>query len=235
MVEQQPIIEARDIHKTYRDGQVAVSVLGGANLALKHGEWLAILGHSGSGKSTLLHILGGLDRPDDGAGAVRYRGEVLSFARTASLDQYRNKRVGFVFQFYHLLPELNALENALLPAMVGKSKLEWFTGMRSERQRASTLLESFGLGHRLHHRPSQLSGGEKQRVAIARALMNEPEVLLADEPTGNLDAATGDGILGVLAQRHKAGLTIAMVTHDASVAARADRVVRLVDGRVMEQ
>jgi lipoprotein-releasing system ATP-binding protein len=217
------ILEARDVHKTYRFGAVPVEVLRGADFAVHSGEWVAILGSSGSGKSTLLHLLGGLDRPDRGRGEILWRGESISIAPGRRID--RNREVGFVFQFYHLLPELDTLDNVMLPAMVGR----W---TRPDPAPARAILESFGLAHRLHHRPAQLSGGERQRAAIARALVRKPGVLLADEPTGNLDAVTGAAILDLLAERHKAGLTIVMVTHDAQVAARADRIVHLRDGRV---
>ena len=219
------ILEARDVHKTYRFGAVPVEVLRGADLSVHEGEWVAILGSSGSGKSTLLHLLGGLDRPDRGRGEILWRGESISIAPGRRIDRYRNRDVGFVFQFYHLLPELDTLDNVLLPTMVGR----W---MRPDPAPARSLLESFGLAHRLHHRPAQLSGGERQRAAIARALVRGPRVLLADEPTGNLDALTGGSILDLLSERHQAGLTIVMVTHDAHVAARADRIVHLRDGRV---
>jgi ABC-type lipoprotein export system ATPase subunit len=219
------ILEARDVHKTYRFGAVPVEVLRGADLTVHAGEWVAILGSSGSGKSTLLHLLGGLDRPDRGRGEILWRGESISIAPGRRIDRYRNREVGFVFQFYHLLPELDTIDNVMLPAMVGRLT-------RPDPAPARAMLESFGLGHRLHHRPAQLSGGERQRAAIARALVRNPGVLLADEPTGNLDAVTGAAILDLLAERHKAGLTIVMVTHDAQVAARADRIVHLRDGCV---
>jgi len=222
-----PLLDACDVHKTYRFGALGVEVLRGVNLAVRSGEWLAILGSSGSGKSTLMHLLGGLDRPDAGQGEIHFRGEPISLQPGSALDRYRNRDIGFVFQFYHLLPELNVLENTLLPALVFGARSE---GRTAVRQDAEALLGAFGLGHRLTHRPSQLSGGERQRVAIARALINRPAVLLADEPTGNLDAATGAGILDLLAERHKQGLTIVMVTHDHEVAARATRQIRLLNG-----
>ena len=225
MADRARILEARDVHKTYRFGAVPVEVLRGADLTVHSGEWVAILGSSGSGKSTLLHLLGGLDRPDRGRGEILWRGESISIAPGRRIDRYRNREVGFVFQFYHLLPELDTIDNVLLPEMVGR----W---TRPDPARARSLLDSFGLAHRLHHRPAQLSGGERQRAAIARALVRSPSVLLADEPTGNLDAVTGGAILDLLAERHKAGLTIVMVTHDTEVAARADRIVHLRDGRV---
>ncbi|MCP3903727.1 MAG: ATP-binding cassette domain-containing protein, partial [Planctomycetes bacterium] len=149
-------------------------------------------------------------------------------------NRYRNRSIGFVFQFYHLLPELNVLENTMLPALVGLWRWQYWARRGELRERASALLDAFGLGHRLRHRPRELSGGERQRVAIARALMNEPDVLLADEPTGNLDQKTGAEILELLQQQHRDGLTIVMVTHDQSIAERADRVVELAEGCVRE-
>lgn len=225
-----PLLEAEGVHRTYRLGRTEVPVLKGASIRVRPGEWVAILGSSGSGKSTLLHLLGGLDRPD--AGAVRFRGESISRFSPRRLDRYRNEHVGFVFQFYHLLPELNVLENTMIPAMVGVGRLEWLRRRGEIRERAHALLDRFGLSHRVRHRPAELSGGERQRVAIARALMHRPDVLMADEPTGNLDAKSGEAILETLAEQHRAGLTIVMVTHDQWIAARADRIVHLVDGRV---
>ena len=229
-----PLLEAHGVKKTYRLGQTSVAVLHEASLSVNEGEWVAIVGSSGSGKSTLLHLLGGLDRADKDSGPISFAGEDLRRFSPARENLYRNRDVGFVFQFYHLLPELTVLENAMLPSLVGLSRLAWLTGRRSElRDRASELLDTCGLGHRLKHRPAELSGGERQRVAIARALINRPKVLLADEPTGNLDVRTGGGILDLLAERQAEGLTMLMVTHDQSVAARAHRQVKIVDGRVV--
>jgi ABC-type lipoprotein export system ATPase subunit len=203
-----------------------------ASIDVHEGEWVSIVGSSGSGKSTLLHLLGGLDRADADSGAIRFGGEDIRALGAARENRYRNRDVGFVFQFYHLLPELNVLENAMLPALVGLSRWRWFAEKGALRDRPAELLKTCGLGHRLLHRPAELSGGERQRVAIARALVNGPRMLLADEPTGNLDAKTGAGILDLLAERHAAGLTMVMVTHDAAIAARAQRQVRIADGRV---
>jgi len=225
-----PLLEATDVARTYRLGKVEVPVLKGAGIRIRAGEWVTILGSSGSGKSTLLHLLGGLDRPD--AGTVRFRGESISAFSPRRLDRYRNEHVGFVFQFYHLLPELNVLENTVLPATIGVGRWEFARRRAEIRDRARALLDRFGLSHRVRHRPAQLSGGERQRVAIARALMHRPDVLMADEPTGNLDARNGEGILEALAEQHRAGLTIVMVTHDQWIASRADRIVHLADGRV---
>lgn len=307
------ILSAIDIKKTYRLGRVDVPVLKGTTLKVKEGEWVAVLGSSGSGKSTLLHLLGDLDTADANGGKVSFNGQSLAEMSRKQRDQYRNESVGFVFQFYHLLPELSVIDNALLPCFVKASNspswfrlsrliavilcgltasllgvlltpliwpefafgnLSWWNGTlyfleivslapfggivanaiwtftflevrsllfrqsahyKEMRQHAGKLLESFGLGHRLKHRPSELSGGERQRVAIARALMNNPKVLLADEPTGNLDEKTGAEILDLIAKQHSNGLTIVMVTHDPAIAILADRVVHLQDGRIVEK
>lgn len=296
----EPVLVASGLRKTYRMGRVPVQVLKDASIEVRSGEWVAILGASGSGKSTLLHLLGGLDRPDRDGGMIHFEGRRVSEFGGAELNTYRNRSVGFVFQFYHLLPELSVLENAMLPCLVPNrwlsatlpllaavigggvgaavgstfgveilptadaptpSKIALLavtcgvlgaaigvvlfqlgqvvaerTRLRHGPQAAISrnTLEEFGLGHRLRHRPSQLSGGERQRTAIARALASEPGVLMADEPTGNLDATTGREILDLLKKRHDAGLTIVMVTHDSAVAEYADRIVRLEDGRVVE-
>jgi ABC-type lipoprotein export system ATPase subunit len=286
------ILKAEGLHKSYRMGATEVKVLKGANLNIKKGEFVAIIGASGSGKSTLLHILGALDNPD--RGSVKFKGMDLSkmsrgiggdtaffiliclvgivvsvvglllsgqFHRipyalvTAALitvsllwrdrrrsaksgtgsfvlNEYRNQKVGFVFQFYHLLDELSVLENVFLPAMTGKSIIGWLACRRQAKNRAKEVLAQMGLAERFKHKPYQLSGGERQRVAICRALMNEPRLLLADEPTGNLDSATGNGILDVLETLNRAGQTIVMVTHDERIAQRAGRTVTLVDGKI---
>ena len=220
-----PLLEAVNLRKTYRMGSVDVPVLQGSSIHLHRGEWVAVLGSSGSGKSTLLHLLGGLDTPDRDGGEVLYKGETITRLTRGARNRYRNREVGLVFQFYHLLPELNVLENTLLPGLVGR-------GVPADRERARELLSTFGLDHRLTHRPRELSGGERQRVAIARALLNQPEVLLADEPTGNLDESTGKEILELLKKEHEAGLSIVMVTHDRAIAELADRVVVLNRGQV---
>jgi lipoprotein-releasing system ATP-binding protein len=225
-------MRADNLHKTYRLGRVDVPVLKGTTLDVAEGEWLAILGASGSGKSTLLHLMGALDQPDGTGGEVSYEGRPLSARSRRQRNHYRNRSIGFVFQFYHLLSELNVLENTFLPALVGLPRWRYYGAIGRLRERATALLDSFGLGHRLRHRPRELSGGERQRVAIARALMNEPKVLLADEPTGNLDEATGNEILDLVAKQHASGLTIVMVTHDPAIADRADRVAHLHDGRI---
>ena len=224
------ILETEGIHKSYRMGATEVKVLKGVNLAVKRGEFLAIVGASGSGKSTLLHILGALDTPDKGI--VRFEGRDLSQHSARELNRFRNKMVGFIFQFYHLLDELNVLENVFLPAMASKSMLGWLACRRRVKNRAKDLLAQLGLLERAKHKPYQLSGGERQRVAIGRALMNEPKLLLADEPTGNLDSATGIGILEVFEKLNKGGQTIIMVTHDERIARRAGRIITLADGKI---
>lgn len=237
-----PIIAAVNLHKTYRMGRVNVPVLRGVSLSVQPGEWVAILGASGSGKSTLLHLLGGLDRPtshipssEGAAGSIRFGDQSLTDLSQAALDRYRNQSVGFVFQFYHLLPELNIEENVLVPAMARFGRFAFAAKARLLRERARLLLADFGLSHRYAHRPAELSGGERQRVAIARALINDPPLLLADEPTGNLDRTTGDAILDQLAsQRARDRRTLVMVTHDLHVARRADRVVHLADGLIVQ-
>ena len=224
------ILRADGIHKSYRMGAAKVRVLKGVDLSVKKGEFVAIVGASGSGKSTLLHILGALDKPDKGA--VKFESRDLSRHSGSELNKFRNKMVGFVFQFYHLLDELSVLENVFLPVMAGKSVVGWFACRRWAKRRARDLLEQLGLSERTKHKPYQLSGGERQRVAIGRALMNEPRLLLADEPTGNLDSATGNGILDVLEKLNRIGQTIVMVTHDERIAQRAERIVTLVDGKI---
>ncbi len=224
------IIEAQGVHKSYRMGAAEVRVLKGTDVAVRKGEFVAVVGASGSGKSTLLHILGALDRPDKGV--VRFEGRELGGMSGGALNRYRNKTVGFVFQFYHLLDELSVLENVILPAMVPVGIISWMSKRVSVRRRGRELLEAVGLNERASHKPYQLSGGERQRTAIARALVNEPKLLLADEPTGNLDSATGNGILELLEKLHREGQTIVMVTHDERVAKRAGRIMTLADGRM---
>lgn len=224
------ILEAEKIYKSYPMGLARVEVLKGVNLKVGRGEFVAIVGASGSGKSTLLHILGVLDRPD--SGIIKFDGQDLGKFSGGQLNKFRNKKVGFVFQFYHLLDELTVLENVFLPVMAGSSVIGWLGRSGWAKNRAKELLEQLGLGKRTEHKPYQLSGGERQRTAIARALMNEPELLLADEPTGNLDSATGNGILEVFERLNKSGQTIVMVTHDERVAGRAGRIITLADGKI---
>jgi lipoprotein-releasing system ATP-binding protein len=230
MSEAPVILKAENVHKSYRMGATRVVVLKGVDLAVRQGEFVAVVGASGSGKSTLLHLLGGLDRPDQGR--IQFQGRDVNRMGARELNRYRNERVGFVFQFYHLLDELNVLENVVLPAMVARGVLGWLVARHAARRRGERLLDQLGLRERTRHKPYQLSGGERQRVAIGRALMNEPRLLLADEPTGNLDSATGNGILEVFETLNQAGQTIVLVTHDERVARRAQRTITLADGRV---
>jgi ABC-type lipoprotein export system ATPase subunit len=225
-----PLLQAKGLHKEYLMGRFPVHVLRGASLDVQPGEFVAVMGASGSGKSTLLHIVGALDLPDKGS--VTYKGRNLFGLSRRERERIRNSDIGFVFQFYHLLPELNLFENILLPRMVGTSIPGW-AGHRTEaRETTRQIIEEMGLSHRVRHRPNELSGGERQRAAIARALVNQPPLLLADEPTGNLDATTGGEILDLLGRLNQEGQTIVMVTHDANVAARAHRAVELADGRI---
>lgn len=220
------LLEARNIHKSYRTGKRDLTVLRGVNLCIVRGEFVALRGASGAGKSTLLHLLGGLDRPSQGA--ILFAGEDVSRLSNPALATLRNFKLGFVFQAYHLLPELNALENVCLPARMAR------VPVAEALQRGRTLLERVGLASRMDHRPTELSGGEQQRVAIARALINGPQVILADEPTGNLDSHTGDEIIELLlALRAEHQTTLLIATHDAELAARAPRVVHVVDGQVV--
>ncbi len=225
-----PLLHAQGIHKAYGTGAAEVRVLRGASLDAERGEFLVIMGSSGCGKSTLLHVLGALDAPD--SGDVHFQGRSVFEMSATDRGQYRNKDVGFVFQFYHLLPELNVLENVQMTGMVGSSFWGWRSIRRDAKKRASEILERVGLTGRIKHRPSELSGGERQRVAVARALVNGPALLLADEPTGNLDETTGAGILLLLRELNTAGQTIVMVTHDEKVASLAHRRVQLTSGVV---
>jgi lipoprotein-releasing system ATP-binding protein len=225
------LLVALNLHKAYRKNAIVVPVLRGLDLEVAEGEFVCLVGASGSGKSTLLHLLGTLDRPDDGR--IQLEGRRIDSLPAATRDRLRNQVFGYVFQFYHLLPELNVLENVLMPTMIHLSTLSWLFSGRTQRRQALSLLERVGLGHRLRHRPRELSGGEMQRAAIARALMNRPRILLADEPTGNLDATTGAEIVRLLKGLNREdGLTILMVTHNPDLAAQADRVLRMADGRV---
>lgn len=229
-----PLLSVSNLYHTYRLGRVDVPVLRGVDLAVEKGEFVAILGASGSGKSTLLHLMGGLDRPDKHQGSkIEYQGRDVTTMSAGALDEYRSRDVGFVFQFYHLLPELSVLQNVVIGSMIRHGLA--FAGHRSEATKnATNLLEAVGLSHRLRHRPAELSGGERQRVAIARALINSPTILLADEPTGNLDRETGRTILEMLlAIRRERQQTFVIVTHDPETAARADRIVKLLDGKVV--
>jgi lipoprotein-releasing system ATP-binding protein len=226
-----PIIRAQRLVKTFRMGDSELQVLKGVDISVAAGEFLAIEGRSGSGKSTLMHLLGALDATDEGT--IEYRGHDIARMSADERSRLRNRDFGFVFQFYHLLPELDVLENTLLGPMIEHSWFAFRAKRAALRERGKAVLAQLGMEHRLRHRPSQLSGGERQRVAIARALMNEPKVLFADEPTGNLDAETGRQIMSVLEGLHRdAGQTIIMVTHDRTIARKADRVLVLKDGRL---
>jgi len=227
------LLRAEDLVKDYRIGRFSLRVLHGVTMQVRRGELLSIVGPSGAGKSTLLHLLGILDTPTEGR--VLYDGTDLARLSTAQQAHWRNRLFGFVFQFYHLLPDFTALENVAMPALVGTGLTGWRTARREARRRARHVLELVKLGERAGHRPNQLSGGERQRVAIARALINQPEVLLCDEPTGNLDTDTGRQILDLLGQvRNQTGCTLVIVTHDERVAATGERTVHLVDGRMAE-
>jgi len=230
MTDNRKILTAKDIHKSYAMGAGSQAVLRGVDIAVKLGEFLAIMGASGSGKSTLLHILGLLDRPDKGV--VRFEGRDVFRLASRKQNHIRNREIGFVFQFYHLLPELNLEENVLLPIMVESSILSWLGRRKQAKAQAKELIETLGLSKQVRQKPSTLSGGERQRTALARALIQKPKLLLADEPTGNLDSAAGKVILELLEKLNKAGQTIIMVTHDPAVAQMADRRVLLKDGRI---
>ena len=228
-----PILRATELHKRYRMGREDVHVLTNADLEADAGEFVAITGSSGSGKSTLLHLLGALDVPDKGT--IHFKGQNLFAMSGGRRREYCNKDVGFVFQFYHLLPELTALENILIARMISHGFWDWSQARRQARQDAEQMIERIGLSHRKKHLPKELSGGERQRVAIARALINSPALLLADEPTGNLDSKMGAEILDLLCGFNEDGQTIIMVTHDPRVASRAHRRTHLIDGAIREE
>jgi len=226
-------VVVRDLHKTYHLGKTTLPVLRGVSLSVRKGQFVAMVGASGSGKSTLLHLIGLLDKPDEGE--ITLDSRAAATLSSGQRHRMRCRDIGFVFQFYHLLSELNVLENVALAAMVDHSTLGWLAQRGQQRKRAATLLDRLGLGGRLSHKPKELSGGERQRVAIARALINQPKILLADEPTGNLDSNTGRQILDVLRKTNRElGQTILMVTHDATIAEQADHVLHLLDGRLVE-
>ena len=217
------VIDARDLQRTYWMGDSQVKALDGVSIGIEAGEFVALMGPSGSGKSTLMHLLGCLDRPD--GGTYFLEGQDTRGLNDTHLAHLRNRRIGFVFQSFNLLPRVSALENVGLPLLYGPNPDQW-------EQRARIALERVGLKKRLHHQPAQLSGGERQRVAIARALVGNPALILADEPTGNLDSARGLEIMVLLTDLVKEGRTLVMVTHDANTAAYAHRIVRMRDGQV---
>ena len=228
-----PLLAACGVYKSYRKGPIEVPVLKGVDFEVQPGEFLAIVGQSGCGKSTLLHLLGTLDAPD--AGSIHFEKHRIDNLAGAGRDVLRNKYFGMIFQFYHLLPELSTLENVLAPVMISEGALGYWRHRHRHRRRAIELLDLVGLAHRQKHKPRELSGGEMQRTAIARALIAQPRVLLADEPTGNLDKATGEEIMTILRRLNgEENLTIVMVTHDPRIAAESDRTVELVEGRVSE-
>ncbi|MDO6476981.1 lipoprotein-releasing ABC transporter ATP-binding protein LolD [Alteromonas sp. 1_MG-2023] len=217
------LLACRGISKTYHDGETDTPVLSDVSLTVQTSEHVAILGSSGSGKSTLLHILGGLDKPTEGE--VWFHGESMTGMKPSQLAALRNQKIGFIYQFHHLLPEFSALENAAMPLLIG--------GMpeKKAKQAATDMLEQVGLTHRLMHKPSALSGGERQRVAIARALVNRPALVLADEPTGNLDNKTGEQVYGLLTSLSESlGTSFVVVTHDNALAARMNRTLHIKDG-----
>ncbi len=219
------LLSARELHKSYDLGRRKVEVLHGVSLEIASGDFLSLQGASGAGKSTLLHLLGGLDEPS--SGEVFADGRSLFGMGAARLAKWRNREVGFVFQAYHLLPEFDALENVIIPARMAHISIG------TAEQRGRELLERVGLGERMHHLPTELSGGEQQRVALARALINRPQILFADEPTGNLDSKTGGGVLDLLCElQQEARLTLIIATHDESVAVRAHSSLRLADGLI---
>lgn len=231
MSDDKNILTASGLCKTYKMGATNLEVLKGVDLAIRQGEFVTITGASGSGKSTLLHLLGALDKPD--TGEIFYEGKSVKKFSSKMVNRYRNNQVGFVFQFYHLLDELNVLENVLMPAMAYSSTIGWMAKRSRCRARAVNLLDRMGLAERMKHRPYQLSGGERQRVAIARALINEPRILLADEPTGNLDWERGQEILSIFNELNREGQTIILVTHDYRVAQLSDRSIRLENGKIV--
>ena len=223
-----PLVEIAGLGKTYHRGATDVPVLVDVNLTIRAGEFVALMGPSGSGKSTLLNLIAGIDRPT--TGTLKIAGRDIQGLRERELDRWRNRSIGFVFQFYNLMPVLTALENVELPLTLTEMA-------RDERlARAAAALRIVGLGHRISHRPSELSGGEQQRVAIARALVTDPLLVLADEPTGDLDARSGTEILGIMRLLNRtAGKTFIMVTHDPRAAATADRLVHLDKGRLTDE
>lgn len=220
------MIAVRELSKSFITDRGRIEVLKDVDLDIRAGERIAVVGASGAGKTTLMHLLGGLDRPT--SGSVHFAEKNIFHYSAQELDAFRNRSIGFVFQFHQLLPEFSALENVMMPALIGRSPA------KEAASRATEILTAVGLGHRLDHKPGQLSGGEQQRVAIARSLIMSPQLLLADEPTGNLDSATSDEILALLDRLHaERDLTIIVVTHSEKVAGHMDRIIRMTDGRLV--
>lgn len=219
-----PVIEIENVKKIYRMGETEVAALRGISLTVEHGEMVSIMGPSGSGKSTLMNILGCLDQPTEGV----YRLDNIDVSKMDDdeLAEVRNRKIGFVFQNFNLLPRTAALEQVELPII--------YAGKSNRRERAVKALEQVGLSERIHHRPSELSGGQQQRVAIARALVNEPAIILADEPTGNLDSASGEEIMGIFKNLNAQGMTVILVTHDPDIAAQAQRTIHVKDGKLVD-
>lgn len=224
--ENYPMIRITDLHKSFIMGSQELTVLKGIDLEIPRGQMVAIVGASGAGKSTMLHIMGMLDRPTKGT--VYFDNQDLFQMSEAQQAEFRNRRIGFVFQFHHLLPEFTALENACMPALIQRRPIE------EVEQEATTLLQEVGLGQRLHHKPGELSGGEQQRVAVARALLQKPDLVLADEPTGNLDTHTGEALFGLLRDLNRTrNTTFVIVTHNDKLSAQSDRIIYMQDGMIV--
>lgn len=230
MMSEEPILDAREVTKEFPAGNARLRVLDGISISIARGEFISIVGASGAGKTTLLQILGAIDSPT--SGSITYRGRNLAELPAREKDVLRNRDFGFVFQFYHLIPELDALENVLLPTLIRSGSFSWMASRREASRRAADLLGRLGLAERLRHRPPQLSGGERQRVAIARALMNDPSILFCDEPTGNLDSSRSREIVDLLKHLNsELGKTILVVTHNEEIARSAAKQLRIADGK----